>query len=68
MRSVIAPTLRAVGPETLRDWIAEHPPSDQVFRQSLTLVGERVLAGEELRFAVRELSRASSSRVWAPLG
>ena len=54
MRSVVAPTLRAVGPETLREWIAEHPPPDQAFRQSLALVGERVLAGEELRFAVRE--------------
>ena len=68
MRSVVAPTLRAVGPETLREWIAEHPPPDKAFRQSLTLIGERVLAGEELGFAVRELSRASSSRVWAPLG
>jgi len=57
-----------VGPETLKEWIAEHPPPDEAFQQSLTLVGERVLAGEELRFAVRELSRASSSRVWAPLG
>ena len=35
--------------------MAEHPPPDQAFRQSLTLVGERVLAGEELRFAAREL-------------
>lgn len=54
MRSVIAPNLEGVGAETLREWIAEHPPSDQAFRQSLTLVGERVLAGEDLRFAVRE--------------
>lgn len=43
-----------MGPETLREWIAAHPPPDQAFRQSLTLVGERVAAGEELHFAVRE--------------
>ena len=43
-----------MGPETLREWIAEHPPPDQAFQQSLTLIGERVLAGEDLRFAVRE--------------
>jgi len=42
------------GPETLQEWIAEQPPPDQAFRQSLTLIGERVLAGEELGFAVRE--------------
>lgn len=54
MRSVVAPTLRSMGPETLREWIAEHPPPDRAFRQSLALVGERVLGGEELRFAVRE--------------
>ena len=43
-----------MGPGTLREWIAEHPPPDRAFRQSLALVGERILAGEELRFAVRE--------------
>ena len=43
-----------MGPETLREWIAEHPPPDGAFRQSLAFVGERVLASEDLRFAVRE--------------
>jgi hypothetical protein len=41
--------------ETLREWIAAHPPPDHAFGQSLALVGRRVRAGEDLRFAVREL-------------
>lgn len=41
--------------ETLEDWIAEHPLPDEAFRQSLALVADRIRAGEELRFAVREL-------------
>lgn len=53
--SVGPPTLPSVDPETLREWIAEHPPPDEAFRQSLAHVAERVLAGEDLRFAVREL-------------
>lgn len=41
--------------ETLRDWIAEHPPADERFRQTVASVAERVRGGEDLRFAVREL-------------
>ncbi len=41
--------------ETLRDWIAEHPPPDERFTQTVTGVAERVRGGEDLRFAVREL-------------
>lgn len=41
--------------ETLRDWIAEHPPPDERFTQTVAGVAERVHGGEELRFAVREL-------------
>jgi hypothetical protein len=41
--------------ETLRDWMAEHPPPDERFTQTLASVAERVCAGENLRFAVREL-------------
>jgi hypothetical protein len=41
--------------ETLRDWLAEHPPPDDRFTQTVAGVGERVRAGEDLRFAVREL-------------
>lgn len=44
-----------MGPETLKEWIAENPPPDEAFTQSLALVADRVRAGEELRFAVREL-------------
>jgi len=40
--------------ETLRDWLGEHPPADDRFTQTLAGVAERVLAGEDLRFAVRE--------------
>lgn len=41
--------------ETLRDWIAEHPPPDERFTQTIAGVAERVRGGEDLRFAVREL-------------
>jgi hypothetical protein len=37
-----------------REWLAAHPPPDSAFRQTLALVAERVRAGEDLRFAVRE--------------
>jgi hypothetical protein len=40
---------------SLREWLARHPPPDSRFRQSLAGVAERVRAGEDLRFAVREL-------------
>ena len=35
-------------------WLAAHPPPDSAFKQTLALVSERVRAGEDLRFAVRE--------------
>jgi hypothetical protein len=41
--------------ESLRDWIAAHPPADGRFTQTLATVAERVRGGEDLRFAVREL-------------
>lgn len=41
--------------ESLRDWIAEHPPADERFAQTVAGVAERVRGGEDLRFAVREL-------------
>jgi hypothetical protein len=41
--------------ETLRDWLAEHPPADDRFTQTVAGVAERVQSGEDLRFAVREL-------------
>jgi hypothetical protein len=41
--------------DTLRDWLAEHPPPDGRFTQTLAGVAARVQAGEDLRFAVREL-------------
>jgi len=39
---------------TLREWLAAHPPPDASFRQTLALVSDRVRAGEDVRFAVRE--------------
>ena len=39
---------------SLREWLTEHPPPDSAFRQSLAAVAERIRAGEDLRFAVRE--------------
>jgi hypothetical protein len=41
--------------ESVRDWLTEHPPPDERFTQTLAGVARRVLAGEDLRFAVREL-------------
>lgn len=43
-----------MGPETLKEWIAENPPPDEAFAQSLARVGDRVREGEDLRFAARE--------------
>lgn len=40
---------------TVRDWLAEHPPPDSAFTQSLAGVSERVFAGEPFDHAVREL-------------
>jgi hypothetical protein len=40
--------------ESSSEWLAEHPPPDSAFRQRLAVVAERVRAGEDLRFAVRE--------------
>jgi hypothetical protein len=39
---------------TSKEWLATHPPPDSAFQQTLAHVSERVRAGEELRFAVRE--------------
>lgn len=55
----MAPTARALRfvdmpVSTTRQWLVRNPPPDDAFRQSLALVSERVRAGEELRFAVRE--------------
>jgi hypothetical protein len=41
--------------DTLRDWLAEHPPADERFTQTVAGIAQRVQAGEDLRFAVREL-------------
>ena len=40
--------------DSLRQWLAENPPADAAFRQSLAGVAERVRGGEDLSFAVRE--------------
>jgi hypothetical protein len=65
---------------SLREWLAEHPPPDSAFRQSLAGVAERVQAGEDLHFAAREfldefallprddLRRAAIDRRPAPTG
>lgn len=50
------------GMHGLRDWIAEHPPEDERFTQTVATVAERVHAGEDLRFAVRELLDEFSMR------
>ena len=39
---------------SLKAWIAQHPPSDASFEQTLKVVADRVRNGEDLRFAVRE--------------
>lgn len=41
--------------DSLAEWIAVHPPDDGAFVQTLAGVADRVLAGEDLRVAVREL-------------
>lgn len=40
--------------ETLRHWLARHPPRRSAFAQSLAGVARRVLSGETFAFAVRE--------------
>lgn len=40
--------------ETLKDWLAANPPPDSAFVESLARVSDRVQAGEELCFAVRD--------------
>jgi hypothetical protein len=44
----------AMSAVTLKEWLAEHPPPDSAFKQTLALVSERVRSGENLLFAVRE--------------
>ncbi|MEO7802959.1 MAG: hypothetical protein ABIS18_00425 [Actinomycetota bacterium] len=39
---------------TLRDWYRDHPAPDTLLRHTLAHVGRRVLAGEDLLFAVFE--------------
>ncbi len=39
---------------TLKDWLAEHPPPDRAFTQSLAGVAERAREGDDFRVAVRE--------------
>jgi hypothetical protein len=41
--------------DSLAEWIAAHPPDDGAFVQTLAGVADRVLAGVDLRVAVREL-------------
>jgi hypothetical protein len=40
---------------TLKDWLAEHPPPDRAFTQSVAVVAERARNGEDFQVAVREL-------------
>ena len=39
---------------TLKDWLAEHPPPDCAFTQSVAVVAERARKGEDFQVAVRE--------------
>lgn len=41
--------------DTLRSWLAEHPPDPARFTQSFAGVARRVLAGEDFFLAMREL-------------
>ena len=41
--------------DTLRDWLAAHPPPDERYTQSLAGIPVRVRAGDEFLVAVREL-------------
>jgi hypothetical protein len=43
-----------VSASNTKEWLAAHPPPDSAFEQTLALVSDRVRAGEDLRFAVRE--------------
>ncbi|MBA2504741.1 MAG: hypothetical protein H0V29_02215 [Thermoleophilaceae bacterium] len=38
-----------------REFLTEHPPPDSAFKQTLAAVAGRVRAGEDVRFASREL-------------
>jgi hypothetical protein len=40
---------------SLREWLAEHPPPDGAFTQTLAAVAERAAAGEPFMSAMREL-------------
>ncbi|MGH9153056.1 MAG: hypothetical protein ACRD03_11815 [Acidimicrobiales bacterium] len=40
---------------SLRDWLAEHPPPDEAYSQTIAGVAARAARGEELLPAVREL-------------
>ncbi len=40
--------------ESQRDWLAEHPPPDAAFTQSLARIAVRVVGGEDVRVAVRD--------------
>lgn len=40
--------------ESLKEWLAQNPPADDAFKQTLATVADRVVDGEDLRFAVRE--------------
>ena len=40
---------------SLREWLAEHPPPDRAFTQSVAGVAERAATGEPFMTAVREL-------------
>lgn len=40
---------------SLREWLAQHPPPDGAFGQSLAGVAERTLTGVDFMIAVREL-------------
>ncbi|MBA3421484.1 MAG: hypothetical protein H0U12_06260 [Thermoleophilaceae bacterium] len=39
---------------TLKDWLAEHPPPDHAFTQSLAVVAERAREGADFPVAIRE--------------
>lgn len=47
---------------TLSDWLTANPPPDERFTQTLAGVAERVIDGEDLRFAVREFLDESAIR------
>ncbi len=48
---------------TSKGWLAANPPPDSAFTQTLATVGERVRAGEDLRFAAREFLDEFSLRL-----